>query len=412
VSEFPTAAWLGAALAAILPAANAGAGDQDFGQVERGRYLTVAADCTACHTEVDSPQAFAGGRSIPTPFGSLISPNITPDRETGIGAWTDQQFEAALREGKLPDGRHLYPAMPYVYYTKLSHEDVSAIRAYLNTVPAVRHEVADNDLPFPYKRALMGPWNLLNFDAGQYKLDTAKSAEWNRGAYLVEGPGHCAACHTPKGHLGGDEHDHELQGYTLQGWFAPNITDDAATGLNAWSADDIAAYLKNGHNRFAAASGPMAEEVELSSSHMNDADLHAIAIFLKASNGQSQSAAPLAASDPRMVAGAAVYADLCSACHKADGTGIPFLFPNIAEAASVASREPTSLIHVVLKGAQSAATAGEPTAPAMPGFGWQLSDAQVAAVTTYVRNSWHHAAPAVSDSEVHKVRVEPSNEAR
>jgi mono/diheme cytochrome c family protein len=408
MNERQAARWLAAALAAILPGSITYAGDQDFGQVERGRYLTVAADCAACHTDTGSGQALAGGRSIPTPFGALVSPNITPDRETGIGEWTDEQFDAALREGKLPDGRHLYPAMPYVYYTKLSHDDVAAIRAYLNTLPAVRHEVPDNDLPFPYKRAFMGSWNFLNFDAGQYQGDTSKSGEWNRGAYLVEGPGHCGACHTPKGHLGGDEHDRTLQGYSLQGWFAPDITEDTATGLGAWSAEDIAAYLKSGHNRFAAASGPMAEEVDLSSSHLSDADLHAIAVFLKGSKGESQSSQPLAANDPKMVAGAAIYGDLCSACHKADGTGVPYLFPNIAEAASVASREPTSLIHVVLKGAQSVATASEPTAPAMPGFGWQLSDAQVAAVSTYVRNSWHHAAPAVSESDVHKARVAPA----
>lgn len=378
---------------------------QDFAQVARGRYLTTVADCAACHTD-GSAGAFAGGKPVETPFGKVLAANITPDAETGIGTWTAAQFDAAVRLGRGPDGKRLYPAMPFPYYTRMTQEDVLAIRAYLNTLPPVHHSVQANQLPFPFDiRAGMWLWDSLYFDPGPFKPDPGKSAEWNRGAYLVRGPGHCAACHTPKSSLGGDRANEHLQGYSIQGWFAPDITDDPALGLGHWSVDDVVAYLKTGHNRFAAASGPMAEEVTDSSSRMTDADLRAIAIFLKDQQGVAASGKPLAGSDRQMVAGAAIYRDLCSACHQENGTGEAYLFPNLAQSSSVASREPTSLLRVVIHGAQSAATAGEPTAPAMPAFGWQLSDEEIADVTTFVRNSWGHAAPAISAGDVRKART-------
>lgn len=379
--------------------------DQDFAQIEKGRYLTTVADCAACHTSSDSQQQFAGGRPIETPFGKVLAANITPDQQTGIGGWTDSQFDAAVRLGRMPDGSRLYPAMPFPYYTRMTQADVRAIRAYLSTLPPVHHEVRSNQLPFPFSvRASMWLWDSLYFDPGPYKADPGKSAQWNRGAYLVRGPGHCAACHSPKTALGGDRPQQRLQGYTLQGWFAPDITGDTAFGLGNWSVDDVVAYLKTGHNRLAAASGPMGEEVSDSSSKMTDADLHAIAAFLKDVPGPAATSTPLSAQDRQMVAGAAIYGDLCSACHQQDGTGVPYLIPNLARASSVSSREPTSLLRVVIHGAQSVGTAAEPTAPAMPAFGWQLSDEQIAAVTTFVRNSWGHAAPATSAGEVHKAR--------
>ncbi len=378
---------------------------QDFAQVERGRYLATIADCAACHTDGRSKDQFAGGRPIETPFGKVLAANITPDRETGIGNWSDSEFDAAVRLGRRPDGSRLYPAMPFPYYTRMSQADVRAIRAYLSTVPPVRHEIHADQLPFPFSiRASMWLWDSLYFDPGSFKPDSSKSAQWNRGAYLVRGPGHCAACHTPKTGLGGDRTQQPLQGYSLQGWFAPDISGDTAFGLGDWSVEDVVAYLKNGHNRLAAASGPMAEEVADSSSRMTDADLQAIAVFLKNVPGPSQVAASLSPQDRQMVAGAAIYRDLCAACHQQDGSGVAYLIPNLARSSSVASREPTSLLRVVIHGAQSVGTAGEPTAPAMPSFGWQLSDEQIAAVATFVRNSWGHAAPATTASVVHKAR--------
>jgi mono/diheme cytochrome c family protein len=230
---------------------------QDFSQIERGRYLAIAGDCTSCHTVSGSGQPFAGGR---------------------IGAWSDDLFVRALREGKGHDGELLYPAMPYPYYTKLTESDALAIRAYLNTVKPVRNAVVSNKLPFPLDiREGMAAWNALYFTSGEFEPDPTKSADWNRGAYLVEGVGHCGACHTPKSALGGDDRAHAFQGYALQGWFAPNITNDNERGLGGWSVADIVAYLKNGHNPASASTGIMAEEITLSSSHMTDADLTAIA---------------------------------------------------------------------------------------------------------------------------------------
>lgn len=380
--------------------------EQDFTTIERGRYLTTVADCVACHTDPDSNDQFAGGRPIETPFGKVVAPNITPDLETGIGSWTDAQFDTAVRLGRGPDGARLYPAMPFPYYTHMTAQDVRAIRAYLKTIPAVNHPVKSNQLPFPFNiRAGMALWDGLYFEPGTFQPDPKKSAEWNHGAYLVRGPGHCGACHTPKTVLGGDLKHQTLQGYTIQGWFAPNLTDDLELGLGRWSVDDVVTYLKTGHNRFAGASGPMADEITHSSSRMSESDLHAIAVYLKEQPGENAAAKPIAASDPQMVAGAAIYRDLCSACHAPDGSGVAYLIPNLARASSVSSREPTSLLRVVIHGAQTVATAREPTAPAMPAFGWQLSDAQIAAVTTYVRNSWGHAAPALGASDVHKLRA-------
>src|SRR3954449_13515 len=240
---------------------------QAFGQIQNGRYLALAADCAACHTVPDTGKPFAGGRAIETPFGNIVAPNITPDRDTGIGAWTDDEFDDAVRRGIRPNGARLYPAMPYTAYTKMSRADVLAIRAYLKTVEPVPNQVVANTLPFPFNiRAAMRVWDALYFTAGEFAPDPQRSAEWNRGAFLVQGPAHCGACHTPKSFLGGDKTSEYLQGSKLQGWFAPDITEANSRGLGGWSADDVVAYLKTGHNRVSAATGPMAEEVTLSSS--------------------------------------------------------------------------------------------------------------------------------------------------
>jgi mono/diheme cytochrome c family protein len=380
-------------------------GSQDFQQIERGRYVAAVADCTGCHTDPRGGRPYAGGRPIQTPFGQVLAANITPDRDTGIGAWSGAEFDAAVRGGKMPSGKRLYPAMPFPYYARMSQEDVRDLRAYLNTLPAVRNEVHSNHLPFPFNiRAAMRVWDALYFKPGEYRADPQKSASWNRGAYLVTGPGHCAACHTPKTSLGGDETGKPLQGDSVQGWFAPDITADSRRGLGDWSSQDILEYLKNGHNRFAGAAGPMGEEVANSSSQMSDADLLAIATYLKDQRGHAPQVAAVSARDPAMVAGSAIYQDLCSACHRSDGRGIPYLIPDLAGSASVASDEPTSLVRVVLNGARTVATQDEPTGPAMPSFNWQLSDAQVAAVSTYVRNSWGHAAQPTRARDVRKAR--------
>ena len=395
-----------AAFVAMKAAAVASPDRQNFAQVEKGRYLAIAADCAACHVSPDG-RPFAGGRAIETPFGNILGSNITPDQETGIGSWSDDDFDNAVRKGVRPDGARLYPAMPYTAYTKMSRDDVLAIRAYLATVQPARNPVDANTLPFPFNiRAVMRVWNSLYFTEGEFKPDPQKSTEWNRGAFLVDGPAHCAACHTPKTALGGDKAGEYLRGSPLQGWFAPDITNDERTGLGRWSADDVVAYLKTGHNRITAATGPMAEEIALSTSHMHDSDLQAIATYLKSLPGRPEAVTPLPASDPAMVAGQAIYRDQCSACHGLDGKGVPQLFPSLADSSSTRASDPASLVRVIRRGARSVATAGEPTAPGMPSFAWQLDDAQVAAVTTYIRNAWGPGAAAVAPADVARARTD------
>jgi mono/diheme cytochrome c family protein len=401
--------WAGVAALAILVGAHGGraadADPQDFTQIERGRYLTVTADCAGCHT-TPGGVPFAGGRVIETPFGGIVAPNITPDREAGIGAWSDDEFDGAMRRGVARGGVLLYPAMPYTAYAKLSREEVLAIRAYLNTITPVRAETKGTHLPFPFNiRAALRVWNALYFDRTPFAPDPQKSPEWNRGAFLVDGPAHCGACHTPKNFLGGDKRGRYLQGSSLQGWFAPDITNDQRRGLGTWPVEEITAYLKTGHNRTAAATGPMAEEIVLSSSHMSEGDLRAIATYLKSLPGRADAPSPVPAADPAMRAGGAIYRDQCSACHGLEGKGTPLLFPAIAQAPSVRSDDPASLIRIVLRGARSAATSAQPTAPGMPSYGWQLTDVQVAAVLTYVRNSWGSAAPPVSADAVSRARA-------
>jgi mono/diheme cytochrome c family protein len=377
---------------------------QDFNQIERGRYLALLGDCEACHT-VPGKKPYAGGRAVETPFGYVLSSNLTPDKETGIGNMSDNAFVSAVTKG-IAHGAHLYPAMPYTYFTKMPHDDVLAIRAYLNTLDPERNAVDTNQLPFPFSiRASMIIWNWLFFDEGVFKPVAGKSGQWNRGAYLVEGPMHCGMCHTPKNILGGDRNSRRLTGYSLQGWFAPDITNDERRGLGKWSIQDIVTYLKTGHNRFSAASGPMGEEVALSSGRIRDSDLEAIAVYLKDQPGRNESApSPVAQSDPAMKVGAAIFGDECAACHTPSGKGIPNLFPDLAGSPAVQSAEPTTILRVILDGTRSVGTAGAPTAPAMPGFRHLLNDAQVADVATYIRNAWGNAAPAVSKGDVKDMR--------
>jgi len=379
---------------------------QSYEFVERGRYLATAADCAACHTKPGGAP-FAGGVAIQTPFGTLIGPNITPDPDAGIGAWSDDEFVAALHDGIGRGGVRLYPAMPYPAYTKMTRQDALAIRAYLRTIQPSSNQVDANQLPFPFDiRFDMAVWNALNFKPGRLEPDPSQSAEWNRGRYLVDALGHCGTCHTPKTWLGADKNSAYLQGATLQGWFAPNITADERKGIGRWTIDELVNYLKTGANRDAIASAGMGEEVVHSSSHMTDADLKAIATYLVSLKpAVADNLQPVAAADPRMVAGQAIYKDNCSGCHTDAGTGIPRLFPRLAGSHAVQSDDPTTLIRTVMFGSQGAATAAAPTGPAMPSFAWRLNDAQVAAVLTYIRNSWSNAASAVSAGQVGTVKA-------
>jgi mono/diheme cytochrome c family protein len=386
---------------------------QSFEVIEHGHYMATAADCAACHT-AKGGLPFAGGGALETPFGTLLAPNITPDLATGIGGWTDDQFVDAVRNGVGHGGIHLYPAMPYAYYTKMTRQDVIAIRAYLDTLQPVYNEVNANQLPFPFnQRETMIGWNELYFTPGEFKPDPGKSAEWNRGAYIVEGAEHCGLCHTPKNAMGGDENGQAMQGSVLQNWYAPNITGNRRIGVGDWTVEDITLYLKTGRNRYDIASGPMADAVTHSTSHLTDADLRAIAVYLKklppGGGGQPQ---PVSAQDPAMQRGEAIYNERCAVCHTVAGEGIVGLFPRLNGAPLVQQSQTTSLIRVVLEGSRGVATDGAPTGPAMPSFAWQLSDADVAAVVTYIRNAWGNAAPAVSASGVANMRQTLHREAQ
>jgi mono/diheme cytochrome c family protein len=291
--------------------------DRSFAQVQRGKALVDAGDCVACHTQAGA-QPFTGGRPIKTPFGVIYSPNITPDRETGIGAWSDEDFYRAMHEGIRPDGARLYPAFPYPYFTKMPREDVMAVRAYLNTLQPTPNPRPANKLFWPLNyRVFMRGWNAMFFTPGTFVADNGKDAEWNRGAYLVEGPGHCGACHTPKNLFGSGKSAHALQGGAIQNWFAPNITSDQHHGIGSWTVDEVVEYLKTGRNARSGAAGLMSEVVRDSTSKMSDSDLRAMAVYLK-----SESAKPGAPPLPDRSAdsaGKAIYADSCSGCHRSDG---------------------------------------------------------------------------------------------
>lgn len=376
----------------------------DADVVARGKYVAITGDCMPCHT-VPGQAPFSGGRVIETPFGLVASANITPDKDTGIGAWSEADFASALRHGKSPNG-HLYPAMPYPSFTRMTDEDVQALFTYLSSLPPVHNTPDRNQLPFPLnQRFLLTGWNLLFFKEGRSANEAGKSAEWNRGAYLVNGPGHCGACHTPKNFLGGDEHSKTLEGGTLQYWHANDLTNNDVSGLGKWTLDDVVDYLKSGHNRYGAAAASMAEVVVNSTSKMTDADVHAMAVYLKDLPARDLKApAKVAETDAAMKTGLALYVDNCSACHGPAGDGASHLFPMLKDNASVRDPDPTTLIRVVLEGTQTAATDANPSATAMPAFGWKLNDAEIAAVLTYVRNSWENAAPAVSANDVGAIR--------
>lgn len=387
-----------------LNIAYAATGADSYNMVEKGRYLSTVGDCTACHTMPGKP-LFSGGVILDTPFGKLAGANITPDPVNGIGRWSFEDFQNAMSKGHGLDGKRLYGAMPFTAYTKVRREDNLAIWAYLKTVDPSDNKVETNQLPFPFnvRTSLIG-WNLINFKQGEFKADPKKSEQWNRGAYLVQGLGHCGTCHTPKNLIGGDKDDQFLTGANLQNWVAPNITSTGHDGIGAWNEQDIVQYLKTGANRFDVASGPMAEEVEHSSQHWKDEDLMAVAVYLKDGAKDVEAAKPVAASDASMVTGKAIYGDRCSACHTPNGEGIEGLFPKLAMSPLIKSNDPSSLIRVVLSGSRAGATDAAPTAPAMPAFGWNLSDDNVADVLTYVRNTWGNAAPAVTAAQVKDVR--------
>ncbi|MGA7809350.1 MAG: cytochrome c [Bradyrhizobium sp.] len=372
--------------------------------VAHGKALVDAGDCVSCHT-ADPAKPFAGGKRIATPFGAVTSPNLTPDRDTGIGAWSDQDFVRALRDGAAPDGSRYYPAFPYPYFTRLTRDDILAIRAYLATLAPIRNPTPPPELRFPLNhRAVMRLWDALFFQPGIFAPDQNKSAEWNRGGYLVTGLGHCGACHTPKDMFGADRHGRSLSGGRLDGWFAPRLDGAARGGLKSWSVEDITEYLQSGRNGRSHATGPMAEVVVNSTSKMSDADVRAIAVYLKALPPGPREPAVTPPPDDTMKAGGALYAHACVACHEADGSGAPRIYPPLPGNALLQSADPASTLRIILDGAQTITTPRAPNPGSMPGYARQWTDQQIADVTNYIRNSWGNAAPLVTPEQVAKAR--------
>lgn len=401
-----SAAIAGTTAAILLMAgpAPADVSHDSFVEIAQGRYLAAAGDCEACHTEPGG-KPYAGGRAIDTPFGTIYSSNITPDRATGIGGWSDAQFYRAMHEGIAADGHHLYPAFPYPWYTKLSRGDVAAIRTYLRTLDPVASRTPDNRLTWPLGyRGLMVGWNGLFFRAGAFQPDPSKSEDWNRGAYLVQGAGHCGACHTQTNLFGATGKKDALQGGNLQSWYAPSLTSDLKTGVGAWSEAQIVTFLKTGRNELSAAYGPMAEVVDFSTSKMSEADLRAIAIYLKNLPAEGDKEKPKQPPEAVAQAGQAIYVDSCSACHGGRGDGVAGAFPPLKDNAVVQAPDATTVIRLILEGGRTVPTDSAPTPHSMPAYGWKLDDDQIAAVASYVRSSWGNAAAPVDAGDVKKLR--------
>lgn len=375
------------------------------GQIKRGEYVAAMGDCMACHTVPGEPP-YAGGYALETPFGIIKASNITSDTETGIGHWDLERFDKAVRHGIGSHG-YLYPAMPYTAYAKMTDQDIADLWAYMGTVAPVKQKVVENELPFPYnQRVLLAGWNLLFFRDQPFTPVPGVTAIINRGDYLVNGPGHCAACHTAKNVLGGDVSD-ALHGGTLQGWHAPDLTGTHKVGLDQWTTDDIVSYLKTGASRQGVASGPMQEAVEYSTQHLTDPDLKAIAAYLQQLPASpARNTAAIAASDPQMVTGKRVMESQCNACHNTDGSGVRHMIPALSASAQVNAEDPANLLHVVLKGAEGPVTTGNPTGAGMPRFDWRLPDDNIAAVLTYIRNSWGNSAPRVTPDDVKHARTQ------
>ncbi|MGZ8313715.1 MAG: c-type cytochrome [Telluria sp.] len=385
-------------------------------QIARGAYLARAGNCMACHTVRGGAQ-YAGGRAIETPFGSIYSPNITPDSGTGIGSWSADDFWRAIHNGKSKNGDFLYPAFPYPNYTKVTRTDSDAMFAYFRTIPAVVQPNLENALAFPYnQRILLAFWRTLYFTPGEFEQQPARSAEWNRGAYLVQGLGHCSACHSGKTALGGSIGEAGLGGGAIPAldWHAPALASDVEAGLGEWEAADIASLLKTGVSQRGAVFGPMAEVVGGSLQHLDGSDVDAMAAYLKSlpkTGVRVEAGVNALAGDARAVLrnGARLYEQNCAACHGADGKGAPPAYPPLAGNRSLARGPATNPVRMVLNGGFPPSTGGNPRPYGMPPFGSALNDSEVAAVVSYIRHSWGNGGKLVAPLDVGRLRGAPAH---
>jgi mono/diheme cytochrome c family protein len=388
----------------------------DAALLARGEYLARAGDCIACHTAREG-KTFAGGLPMKTPFGTLYTSNITPDPQTGIGTWTSDQFYQMMHGGRFPDGGLVYPAMPFASYTKVTREDSDAIYAYLRSVPPVKQPNRAHDLTFPFNnRSLIIGWRTLFFNEGEFKPDPTKSADWNRGAYLVEGLGHCGMCHTAINALGGSSESQAFEGglIPMQNWYAPSLTSNKEAGLGEWTIEEITDYLRNGISRRGAVYGPMAEVVYNSLQYLDDGDIRAMAVYLKGlAQGTSPEkpapALPTAETSLLVSFGKPIYDRECASCHGATGQGMPPQYPPLAGNQSIQMVSAVNAIRMVLNGGYAPGTVGNPMPYGMPPFAHRLTDDEVAAVVSYIRTSWGNRGEPVSARQANELRAATLN---
>jgi mono/diheme cytochrome c family protein len=385
-------------------------------EMARGEYLARAGDCVACHT-ARGGEPFAGGLAMPTPFGTLYTPNITPDPENGIGKWNADDFWRALHEGRSRDGSLLYPAFPYPSYTKVVRADADAIFDYLKSLKPVRKRNRPHDMAFPFnQRKLLLGWRALYFESGEFSPHSGESAEWNRGAYLVQGLGHCDACHTSRNMFGATVKSKEFSGgvIPLQDWYAPSLTSNREAGLGQWNVDDVVDLLRKGVARRAIVFGPMAQVVHDSLQYLSEADVRAMAIYLKSivqEGGAPDEPLQIRPTEGQSRAsyeqGSKLYDLNCKSCHQANGAGVPPIYPPLANNQAISMEYAVNPIRMVLFGGFPPATRGNPRPYGMPPFAYSMNDAEVAAVVTYMRQSWGNRGTAVSAADVAKYRSVP-----
>ena len=381
-------------------------------------YSARVADCVACHS-IPGGKGFAGGLKMGTPVGAIYSTNITPDPESGIGRYSLADFDLAVRHGIAKDGHRLYPAMPYPSYAKLTDANVVELyRFFMKEVPPVHQANLESQIPALLSfRWPLAFWNFFFAPSASYVAKPGHDAVWNRGAYLVQGPGHCGACHTPRG-IGMQEKALDessanfLAGAELDAWYAPSLRGEMRTGLGTWSTRDVGEFLEHGHNRVGSAFGSMTDVINNSTSYFSDSDIDAIAVYLKslpARFAQQAVAYDNATTDallnsPTIQPGAAIYASDCASCHGFDAKGFTSYMPALAGNPAVLDENPSSLINVLLNGSVPLVAEGTPDAYRMPQFRQQLSDRDAADVITFMRNRWGNQAPAVTAAQVAKLR--------
>jgi len=403
---------------AQVPVSNLRADESVSSPQSGDEYVARAADCVACHS-IPGGKAFAGGLKMGTPLGAIYSSNITPDSGTGIGNYSPADFDLAVRRGIAKDGRRLYPAMPYPSYAKLTDVDVEALyRFFMKQVRPVRQANLKSEIPpLLSVRWPLAIWNYFFAPSGSYIAKPGHDAAWNRGAYLVQGPGHCGACHTPRGiaiqeKALDDSSTKYLAGTELDAWYASSLRGNVRTGLGTWSTKDIGEFLKNGHNRVGTAFGSMTDVINNSTSYLSDSDIYAIANYLKSLSATStqqavayNNATTMALRNgPTMQPGAAVYTGACSSCHGFDAKAFTPYMPALAGNPVVLDHNPSSLVNLMLNGSIPLVAKGTPDAYRMPQFRQQLSDQDIADVVTFIRNRWGNQAPEVSAPQVAKFR--------